>query len=163
MIQVRVKGRRGVELLERRDTCATDYCMNAPLQSSHYCRSCRKSVKTSMEMERLRFFGRSVPYDFAKCDTNLYAIAAANEAVKFGFANDVTGRLMELQVGNHVALRLLAALPCNRQLERLVHDYLASEWITGEWHALESKSKLVIAIMSKRDIEGLVKLVTSKN
>jgi hypothetical protein len=161
MIQVRFKGRREMQNLERReDVCATEYCMNAPLLSSHYCRACRKNVLAKMESERLRFFDKSAPYDFTRVNTNLYAIAAGKEAVKFGFAKDVDSRLRDIQVGNHVKLTLLAAIKCNRYLEGLVHEYLRNEWMTGEWHAVTERTKLVISRMQKQDIEGLVTLIT---
>lgn len=162
MIQVKFKGRREIQnVTGSRNACATDYCVNEPLLSSRYCRACRKNVQVKMEAERLRFFDKAAPYDFSRVNTNLYAIGAGNEAVKFGFAKDVAGRLGDIQVGNHLKLRLLAAIQCNRYLENLVHEYLKDDWISGEWHSPGQKTKFVIARMEKQDIEGLVKLVTS--
>ena len=56
--------------------------------------------------------------------------------VKIGYANDVWGRLSELQCGNPFELRVLSFLPGGQETEGAIHVALASNRVRGEWFNL---------------------------
>lgn len=80
-----------------------------------------------------------------KNETSLYFIGCLSpaekvKAVKIGYARDIATRLSELQVGNHMPLRLIAWFPApNRykakQWEEQLHWRFRQQHIRGEWFA----------------------------
>lgn len=56
--------------------------------------------------------------------------------VKIGYANDVWGRLTELQCGNPFELRVLSFLPGGREIEAAIHCALVDHRVRGEWFNL---------------------------
>ena len=70
-----------------------------------------------------------------KSDTFVYFIAVTNgAAIKIGWAEDVSARLADLQVGNHEQLFVVAALNGSRLTERLIHKCFDGSKIRGEWY-----------------------------
>jgi hypothetical protein len=64
----------------------------------------------------------------------IYAIQSGEAGpVKFGVATNPHSRLRELQTGNPVKLRLIAAVNLPNECERQIHDHLRDERIHGEW------------------------------
>ena len=63
----------------------------------------------------------------------VYFIRAGDSAIKIGSAASVTGRLGELQVGNHEELTLLLAVRIELLTERGLHERFAHLRIRGEW------------------------------
>jgi hypothetical protein len=57
----------------------------------------------------------------------------AGDAVKIGYSTGVTGRLRDMQTGNHHGLVLLAQTPGTMATERDYHRQFATFRIKGEW------------------------------
>jgi Meiotically up-regulated gene 113 len=55
--------------------------------------------------------------------------------VKIGFAEDVTGRILELQAGNHLPLIVRRIVPGSRLVEAWLHRRFSVSRIRGEWFA----------------------------
>ena len=61
----------------------------------------------------------------------------ANDAVKIGKANDCQKRLIDLQVGNPTALKLVGYVECEASavasVEGMIHGRFEPHWLSGEW------------------------------
>lgn len=55
---------------------------------------------------------------------------------KIGWTGDLAARLPKLQTGNHLPLKLLAAMPGTRGDEAQLHHRFARDRASGEWFAL---------------------------
>ena len=55
---------------------------------------------------------------------------------KIGWTSDLAARLPKLQTGNHLPLKLLAAIPGTRAEEGSLHQRFARDRASGEWFAL---------------------------
>lgn len=68
-------------------------------------------------------------------ETWLYVVQAGGRGgpVKLGIAAYPEYRLVELQVGNHLELKLLHAVTGGRELERALHKELVGSRLRGEW------------------------------
>ena len=64
----------------------------------------------------------------------IYLIGAdGSDKVKIGFSNAPDSRLLELQTGSPVALRVLALIPGTRGKEVEIHERFAVHRSHGEW------------------------------
>lgn len=63
----------------------------------------------------------------------VYFIGCANGPVKIGFASDMEQRLAGIQTGNPRLLRIQAAAPGDRELEREYHRRFKAHRLQGEW------------------------------
>jgi hypothetical protein len=61
--------------------------------------------------------------------------ANQNGPVKIGTAEDVIGRLRELQTAHYMVLRLLREIDGDYRLERALHRRFTAQHIRGEWFA----------------------------
>lgn len=140
-----------MEDLAPRVLCAEDDCYRAPVRGSRYCAPHRRKARAVIDAERLP---RSVAPD--KSITNLYAITAGNEAVKFGYAANLPKRLVLLQTGNHLHLTVAAHIRCHPEVEGRIHAYLKRGHMKGEWFTLNEKSLGVIHLMRKNNLAALI-------
>lgn len=67
-----------------------------------------------------------------------FIMAGKKKAIKIGVAINVQRRLKELQIGNHLPIALIAALPCDSrthalEMERKFHRAFKNQHIRGEW------------------------------
>lgn len=69
--------------------------------------------------------------------------AAYNGAVKIGYAEDVQGRLRELQCGNPDVLMIIRTVDGGRAHEAFAHRLFASDRIRGEWFAYSERMMTV--------------------
>lgn len=77
---------------------------------------------------------KPVPPLQAKPETTVYFIQKGEGGpIKIGFSHVVEYRLIALQSTNLDELRVLHALPGDRQLERRLHAAFAKHRIRGEW------------------------------
>lgn len=58
--------------------------------------------------------------------------------VKIGIAADPESRLVDMQIGNHEALVLLAAVPGSAPREKDLHRRFAAGRVRGEWFAWDT-------------------------
>jgi len=63
----------------------------------------------------------------------IYVIGAGRGPVKIGWTTNLKSRLVKLQTGSPVKLRLLALAPGNRVDEARLHQLFAADRLTGEW------------------------------
>lgn len=70
--------------------------------------------------------------------THVYVISASDQAQKVGIADDPRGRLMGMQTGCPLELKLVLALETRDALviEQRVHRLFADHRIRGEWFAV---------------------------
>ena len=71
--------------------------------------------------------------------------ANQNGPVKIGTAEDVIGRLRELQTAHYMTLRLLREIDGDRRIESALHKQFASLRIRGEWFAFHPDMMTVTA------------------
>lgn len=64
-----------------------------------------------------------------------------NKAVKIGFTNNISRRLLELQAANPCKLCILGIMDGGKDLERLIHRYLYKFKIRHEWYRLNEQVK----------------------
>lgn len=88
---------------------------------------------------------------------NVYVIQAGNKKgpYKIGVADNPKQRMADLQIGNHVDLRLLLVIPCSSRrnayhLETRLHRELGGLRIRGEWFNSKLKLKEVIERAEKK-------------
>ena len=58
---------------------------------------------------------------------------AGGDLVKIGTAEDVPARVMKLQIGSPISLRLLGCVPGDRDVEQLLHHRFRDLHVRGEW------------------------------
>jgi len=78
---------------------------------------------------------------------SLYAIVALcqERPIKIGFAVSPLVRLKELQTGNAFQLEVLGTIRGGKSTEEMIHRYLASDRLVGEWFASTGKTLGVVA------------------
>lgn len=59
--------------------------------------------------------------------------AADSDAIKIGYAEDVSARIQGMQTGNHKELILLAVMPGEQCDEAEIHQRFAASRLQGEW------------------------------
>src|SRR5690606_777208 len=70
----------------------------------------------------------------------VYFIQAGEDGpVKIGWAADPVARLGELQVGNHLELRIIRTIDGPPIAERVLHDYFGHRRIRGEWFSFDQE------------------------
>lgn len=75
---------------------------------------------------------------------SIYIVQAPNGAVKIGIAKDVRLRMVDLQIGNPEALRLIYQVDVSKRsaaeaLETILHKRYAPDILRGEWFAVEAE------------------------
>jgi hypothetical protein len=70
---------------------------------------------------------------------------ATKGMVKVGFSSMILDRLSKLSAQSPTPMRLLAAIPGGRDVERRYHEALAADRIKGEWFRLSGSVKAAIA------------------
>lgn len=65
--------------------------------------------------------------------TRVYFVAAGAEAIKIGFTDNIYARMIALQIGNHLPLKLLGCRPGNELDEENTHKQFAKDRLQGEW------------------------------
>ncbi len=69
----------------------------------------------------------------------VYFIMAGNKkAIKIGNAVDIDRRIKELQIGNHLSLKLIASIECDNrthaiEMEARFHRLFNNQKMRGEW------------------------------
>jgi hypothetical protein len=71
----------------------------------------------------------------------------SGDNVKIGWSQDVSRRMMELQIANPVGLKLLGTVPGTKKDEFAYHAKFAHLNVTGEWF---KKSDEILAILVER-------------
>lgn len=71
----------------------------------------------------------------AEChEPSVYFVQAGKDGpIKIGHTNNITRRMMNMQQGNHLKLRLLRKRPGSRRDEKAFQDQFAHHRISGEW------------------------------
>jgi hypothetical protein len=92
---------------------------------------------------------------------NVYVIQAGNKkgAIKIGVADNPSKRLDDLQVGNHVELKILAVIPCSSKthayhLEGVLHRELSKYKIRGEWFQNKVNLKIIFDSVHKKGLKA---------
>jgi hypothetical protein len=81
----------------------------------------------------------------------IYAIRNyATSSIKFGFSRSPFGRLSQLQVGNEALLGLAGCVFSEKSFEKVVHRFLATERIRGEWYSGPLSEKVAAAFARVR-------------
>jgi len=75
--------------------------------------------------------------------------AALGRATKIGFTTDLEARLKILQAGTGEKVKLVAALPGGRELERQFHRALSSAKISGEFFQTEAVMEFLVNITNE--------------
>lgn len=113
-----------------------------------------RSLISGAPLSELKFKRRRLP---APTQGGVYFIAAGQNRIKIGWARNVRRRLKELQIGSHVRLSLLAAIPGGRQREAELHERFEHLRVRGEWfradpeltaYIEEEKSRTCLAHLS---------------
>jgi len=70
----------------------------------------------------------------------IYVIAAGNDVYKIGYAIDPSSRLLEIQIGSPVELRIVMSFQVKNgpQVESDLHNYFRIKHVRGEWFRLNS-------------------------
>lgn len=79
----------------------------------------------------------------------VYLIAASSRGpVKIGYANDVVGRLGELQIGNPYRLRVFfaAGVPKASEIEQIAHFHFKAHRLVGEWFKINTDQARVFLL-----------------
>jgi hypothetical protein len=80
--------------------------------------------------------------------TNLYVVYDASaDAVKIGVTRTPKPRLSNLQLGTSHPLERILAVPARAGLEQVLHGYLASDRIRGEWFRLTPRVLVAIELL----------------
>jgi len=67
----------------------------------------------------------------------IYIIRAGNtDKVKIGWAVDPEKRRLAMQSGNHLALRIIRLIECNRKAEKRLQRHFRLHCIRDEWFTL---------------------------
>lgn len=82
----------------------------------------------------------------------------AGRRVKIGWTTNLNRRMKELQIGSHVTLTVLAAVPGTEADERALHEWFKPLNAIGEWHY--KTPRLVAAIEAIRAANCLPDLST---
>lgn len=91
---------------------------------------------------------------------SIYAIAGA-DLVKIGSSGDVHQRLIDLQIGSPVPLRLIGWVrEVHTSLESLIHAHLAAHRAHGEWFRRTRPVEQVVSLICANDAGQLKYLVT---
>jgi hypothetical protein len=84
-------------------------------------------------------------------------VVCDGQAVKVGIAQDIPQRIKQLQTGNPARLVLMHSIEIPsaprwmvERAERLIHAYLASERVSGEWF-MGRKTRALLTAMSKQN------------
>ena len=67
-----------------------------------------------------------------------FIMAGKNKAIKIGNAVDIDRRIKELQIGNHLSLKLIASIECDSkahavEMESRFHRLFSNQKMRGEW------------------------------
>lgn len=81
----------------------------------------------------LEHFVKAAESAIAARDGSSVYFAEAGNRVKIGFSKRVSARLVQLQTGSAVPIRLIGTMPGGRTAERRLHDQFAHLRISGEW------------------------------
>lgn len=80
----------------------------------------------------LKMIRRTESEGVKAADEYVYLIDSGH-TVKIGYARNPRKRLALLQTGNDEPLRLVAAIPGTKRLERELHELFAGDRVRGEW------------------------------
>lgn len=130
-----------------------------PTSRSHRYRSTRTTDRKAAELALQKFAASTdiqpgARYVAPRQPATVYFIAGETGAVKIGSARDVQKRLVDLQCGSPITLRVLATTGGGQKQEREYHRRFASSRLHGEW--FERTPALLAEITRLNTIAGEV-------
>lgn len=131
------------------------------------CRECQ-SVRDAAEKGVILHLAKSSPgpaITDGGSKIYLYAIAVIADKkgpVKFGVSINPHKRLVEVQTGCPFQLTILAYLEGSRVMEGLVHQYLQSSRMHGEWFRRDEETEFIIELIRIGNRNGLLDVIRGR-
>ena len=93
--------------------------------------------------------------ELARARSGFVYVIQCQDFVKFGIADDVRGRLSNMQTGCPFPLKLLASWPCKdaKNTERRLHKLFRQFHLRGEWFKVPED--LLAVVITLKDITQL--------
>lgn len=121
-----------------------------PDKRSHRYRSTRTTDRKAAEAALKKFAATTdiqpgARYVAPRHPTTVYFVAGEVGAVKIGSARDVNKRLIDLQCGSPITLKVLATVEGGQKREREYHRQFAAHRLHGEWFSRTPEIEAEIA------------------
>jgi hypothetical protein len=119
----------------------------------------KRSIKARLMRARREARARGLNPLANDCGRNLvYVIGATKGPVKIGRTNDISSRLIRLQVGHPEKLRVLAKFDGGAELEAALHARFSGSRLRGEWYKRTTELREFLANLGNGDLATLFEM-----